>query len=171
MMSWEIRPEISLDYPEVYQVNVEAFGGNAEARLVDRLRTAAHPVISLVALADNEVVGHIMFSPVRIETPGQVALAMGLGPLSVRPEFQGGGIGRDLVATGLDRCRGIAAVAVVVLGEPGYYSRFGFMPARTFGLGCEYDIPDEYFMALELIDNALGSASGLVRYHSAFGQV
>ena len=171
MMSWEIRPEISLDYPDVYQVNVDAFGGNAEARLVDRLRTVAHPVISLVALADSEVVGHVMFSPVSIETPCQVELAMGLGPLSVSPEFQGKGIGCDLVATGLDRCRGMTAAAAVVLGEPGYYRRFGFMPAQTVGLGCEYDVPDEYFMVLELIDNALGTASGKVQYHPAFGQV
>ena len=171
MMSWEIRPEISLDYPEVYQTNVDAFGRNAEARLVDRLRTAARPVISLVALTDNIVAGHIMFSSVSIETPGHAELTMGLGPVSVRPEFQGEGIGRDLVATGLDRCRGIQASAVVVLGDPGYYSHFGFMSARNFRLDCEYDFPDEFFMALELADSALGSTSGLVRYHTAFGQV
>ena len=171
MMSWEIRPEISLDYPDVYQVNVDAFGGNAEARLVDRLRTAAHPVISLVALVDNTVAGHILFSPVSIEASGQAQLIMGLGPLSVRPEFQGCGIGRDLVATGLERCRRIAAAAVVVLGEPGYYGRFGFIPASTFGLDSEYDVPNHYFMALELNADALEDASGLVRYHPAFGQV
>jgi len=171
MMSWEIRPEISLDYPEVYQTNVDAFGRNAEARLVDRLRTAARPVISLVALTDNIVAGHIMFSPVSIETPGNAELTMGLGPLSVRPEFQGGGIGRDLVATGLDRCRSVNASAAVVLGDPGYYSHFGFVSAGSFGLGCEYDVPEEVFMALALSDGALNGASGLVRYHTAFGQV
>jgi len=93
---------------------------------------------------------------------------MGLAPMGMAPEFQRRGIRSALVRAGLERCRELGFSGVVVLGHPGYYPRFGFQPAARCGLGCEYEVPEEVFMAMELQPGALGRASGTVRYHSAF---
>jgi putative acetyltransferase len=92
----------------------------------------------------------------------------GLAPVAVLPEHQGRGIGSRLVRDGLEACRGAGYGAAVVLGEPGYYSRFGFERASAKGLGNEYGA-DEHFMAVELADGALGGAGGTVRYRKEFG--
>jgi putative acetyltransferase len=114
------------------------------------------------------VVGHILLSPVTLAaTPHP--LVMGLAPMAVRPGHQRSGVGSALVRAGLDACRAAGAAGVVVVGHPTYYPRFGFVPASRFGLSCEYDVPDEVFMALELQDGALAGHAGLVRYHREFG--
>ena len=96
---------------------------------------------------------------------------MGLAPLAVAPERQSEGIGSALVRTGLQQCRQLDFGAVVVLGHPGYYPRFGFSPSTRFGLGCEYDVPEEAFMVVELKPGYLDSASGKVKYHDAFSDL
>ncbi len=96
---------------------------------------------------------------------------MGLAPLAVVPEHQRGGIGTALVRAGLDQCRKIGFGAVVVLGHSEYYPRFGFTPATRFGIGCEYDVPVEVFMAVELEANYLLGVSGKVQYHAAFNNL
>lgn len=132
---------------------------------MDRLRLEADPVVSVVAVEDATVLGHILFSPVTLDTAGS-ALVMGLAPMAVRPDRQRQGIGSELVRYGLERCRELGAVAVVVLGHPEYYPRFGFKPASGFGVRSEYDVPDDAFMLLEL---EAGTVSpGVVRYHCAF---
>jgi putative acetyltransferase len=93
---------------------------------------------------------------------------MGLGPMAVAAAHRGQGIGSALVRAGLARCRSIGAVAVVVLGHPQYYPRFGFRPASEFGIGGEYDVPREVFMAIELVPDALRDVSGTIKYHQAF---
>lgn len=165
-----IRGELPKDYPAVHKINVAAFGGEAgEARLVDMLRAQASPVVSLVAEDHGAVVGHILFSPVSV--PGVEMLAMGLAPMAVAPSRQRSGIGSALVNAGLQRCKELGVVAVVVLGHPEFYPKFGFSPAARFGLRCEYDAPAEAFMAIELRAGALRAASGTVKYHAAFGQL
>jgi putative acetyltransferase len=165
-----IREEHARDAPEIRAVNTAAFGGHAEPDLVAALRTQAQPLVSLVAVDADAVVGHILFSPVTL--PSHPALQiMGLAPMAVRPDRQRLGIGSSLVRAGLEACRGLGAGAVVVLGHPAYYPRFGFVAASRFGLRSEYDVPDEAFMAIELTPGALREADGTIRYHRAFAGV
>jgi len=165
-----VRAERERDRDAVRAVNEAAFGRSAEARLVAVLRAQADPLVSLVAESEGAIVGHIMFSPVVLpEHPER--RVMGLAPLAVAPGQQHRGIGSALVMAGLERCRGLGAGAVVVLGEPGYYRRFGFSPAGGFGIACEYDVPPEAFMAVEVEPGHLRGASGKARYHPAFHDV
>lgn len=166
-----IRTETIEDQDEIRLVTRLAFGRNNEATLVDSLRMNARPFISLVALVDDQVVGHISFSPVSIESPRGSFNAIGLAPLSVRPECQNQSIGSKLVREGLNRCARIGETNVVVLGHPNYYPRFGFVPASQKGLRCEYDVADEVFMVLELAPNSLAGRTGLVKYHPDFSKV
>lgn len=163
----EVRAERSDDAAAVRAVHEAAFERAAEALLVDALRARARPVVSLVAEVDGAIVGHAMLSPVAL--PGHPnARLMGLAPVGVLPAHQRRGVGSALVRAGLDACRRRDVGAVVVLGHPAYYPRFGFAPAGRFGLGCEYDAPAEAFMALELRPGQLAGVSGTVRYHAAF---
>jgi len=167
----KIREERAGDEPAVRRVNELAFGSAVEAALVDALRTAADPHISLVATDGDEIVGHIFFSPVSIESGDSPPAAMGLAPMAVLPEYQRRGVGSELVRAGLSECRRIGRGAVIVLGHPEYYPRFGFVPASRFGLRCEYPIPDEVFMAMQLEPGALAGRHGLVKYRPEFGAV
>ena len=164
------RAEGEEDRVAVRAVNESAFETLAEAALVDALRDQARPNISLVAEEAGAVVGHIMFSPVVLPEHAELAM-MGLAPMAVSPEHQRQGIGSALVRAGLEECRGLGCGAVVVLGHPEYYPRFGFTPAVRFGVGCEYEVPDEVFMLVELRRGYLGKACGKVRYHAAFGNL
>jgi putative acetyltransferase len=165
-----IRAEEPRDRTAVHSVNEAAFDSPEEADLVDALRASARPVISLVAEAGGKVVGHIMFSPVQLEGHARLAI-MGLAPMAVLQEHQRKGVGSALVRAGLERCREIGCDAVVVLGHPEYYPRFGFAPASSYGLRSEYAVPDDVFMVLELKQGALEGVSGKIRYHEAFGSV
>ncbi len=166
-----VRFERMEDYPKVRLVNELAFGCHNEADLVDALRSSARPYISLVALMDEDVVGHIFFSPVFIESADSISTALGLGPMSVLPEYQRRGIGSQLVREGLKECRRINQDIIFVLGHPEYYPRFGFLPAKHKGLRCEYGVPDEAFMVIELTPGALSGRRGLVKYRLEFGMV
>lgn len=158
--------------PAIHRVNELAFGRSAEADLVDALRANGKAVLSLVAECDNEVVGHILFSPVTIESEKGTFRALGLAPMAVLPEHQNLGIGSELVENALDVIRESEdEIAVVVLGHPEYYPRFGFVPASRFGLRSEYDVPDEAFMALETRPGSLNGVSGTVRYAPEFAAV
>jgi len=137
---------------------------------IDLLRKQAKPVISLVAEMEGDVVGHIMFTPVALSIDPDLKL-MGLAPMAVRPKLQKQGIGSSLVRAGLEQCVQMGFVAVVVLGYPGYYPRFGFSPSSRFGMDSEYDVPEDVFMALELKPEALRGKTGRVKYHAAFNSV
>ena len=165
-----VRPEQLEDVAAVRDVNLAAFDSTAEADLVDALRDQAHPVVSLVAETDGVLAGHIMFSPVTLPPHDRLVL-MGLAPMAVRPSHQQRGIGSALVRAGVEACRGLGADAIVVLGHPTYYTRFGFAPASRVGIACEYDVPDDVFMIAELIPGALRGKTGTIRYHPAFAGV
>jgi putative acetyltransferase len=165
-----IRAETDADIPAIHAVNAAAFPTPAEADLVDALRRQARPLVSLVAEQDGAVVGQILFSPVSLPSRPDLKL-LGLAPMAVVPEHQRGGIGSALVRAGLAECRQLGASAVVVLGHPEYYPRFGFQPSVRFGLRSEYDVPEEVFMVLELVPGSLSGASGTVQYHPAFSSV
>jgi putative acetyltransferase len=165
-----IRNEEERDRAAVYALNASAFETADEADLVDALRERARPVVSLVAEDDEKIVGHIMFSPVSLS--GQPALRIsGLAPMAVAPDRQRAGIGSALVRAGLERCRRLGFGAVVVLGHPEYYPRFGFTPSSRHGIACEYEVPEEVFMVMELEPGYLGGKSGTIKYHEAFSDV
>jgi len=165
-----IRTEKECDRDTVHAVNRAAFETPSEADLVDALRQHAQPVVSLVAEENREVVGHIMFSPVSLRDHPHLKI-MGLAPMAVAPAYQRTGIGSALVRAGLDQCRQLDFVAVVVLGHPEYYPRFGFSPSSRFGICSEYDVPEDVFMAMELQPEALSGITGKVSYHPAFSNV
>jgi len=165
-----IRAEIEEDGPAIRSVNESAFGGAREADLVDVLRDVASPFVSLVAVEDDQVVGHILFSPVSVETEGGGFGALALAPMAVLPGYQKRGIGSRLVREGLKECGRLGHRIVFVLGHAEYYPRFGFTPAREKGLTCEYPVPDEVFMVAELEPGVLRGRRGLVKYHPLFGK-
>jgi putative acetyltransferase len=165
-----IRPEQEKDFVEIHAVHEAAFPTPAEANLVDNIRAAGVSIISLVAEQGHEITGHILYSPMTLPLPSPIK-AMGLGPLAVLPERQGQGIGSGLVMAGLDALRALGVGAVFVIGHPSYYPKFGFVRASVFGITCEYDAPDEAFMARELVPGALDGISGVVKYHPYFNDV
>lgn len=169
-MALTIRHETPLDREAVHAVNAAAFETHSEADLVEALRRKAQPIVSLVAERDGGIVGHILFSPVTVRGKPEPSM-MGLAPMAVMPEHQRKGIGSELVRAGLAECRKRGVAAVAVLGHPGYYPRFGFLPSTAFGMSCEYDVPEEAFMLLELEQNALDAVTGSVRYHEAFDSI
>ncbi len=164
-----VREEIPSDFSDVRRINESAFDTSAEACLVDTLREEASPIVSLVAVVDDEVVGHIMFSPVSI--PGLSGVAMGLAPMAIEPARQRQGIGSTLVREGIYRCRERCVQALIVLGHPEYYPKFGFVPASGLGVRSEYDVPDEVFMAMELKKGCLDGIDAVASYHPAFGNL
>lgn len=162
-----IRREEVQDVPRVRAVNLAAFGSATEADIVDLLRSNAHDVVSLVADEDGEIAGHIVFSPVHVVGAPDLR-AMALAPLAVIPQRQRIGIGSKLVWAGLEECRRSGVTAVFVVGHPSYYPRFGFATGSKLGFNCEFDVPDEVFMATELMPGALAGRSGTVHFHEAF---
>jgi putative acetyltransferase len=169
----DIRPFGFGDAQAVREVHLEAFAGREdEAHLVESLHAADAAPVSLVAVdgASGGVVGHVLFSPVEIDNGGSSVRVVGLAPVGVLPECQGQGVGSRLIRAGLEACREATYDAVVVLGEPNYYSRFGFEQASGQGLGNEYGV-DHEFMVVELRSEALDGSGGTVRYRPEFSQL
>jgi putative acetyltransferase len=166
----EIRPFTASDADAVFEVHRRAFSGRTEeAHIVQRLHDAAKAVVSLVAVANGRIVGHVLFSPTTVEESGAPVELVGLAPVGVLPEDQNEGVGSLLIQHGLEACREAGVDAVVVLGDPGYYARFGFERASEYGLGNEYGV-DEAFMVKPLHDGAVDGVEGVVRYQPEFEQ-
>jgi putative acetyltransferase len=164
----QIRAEKASDPAGIRAVHLAAFAPRPnEAELVDLLRQAGQATVSLVALSDGRLAGHILFSPVKLDPERGNLRGVGLAPLAVMPEFQGQGIGSRLVLRGLEACRAGGFDFVVVLGDPGYYGRFGFRRASGFGLDNEYGA-SQAFMALEMRPSVLQTLASLVRYQPEF---
>ena len=175
-----IRPEIPADHAAIRALTSAAFAGAAhssgtEAAIVDALRDAGALSLSLVEARADRLAGHVAISPVTITVPdkedcgsagvgadGTAAGWFGLGPVSVRPDMQGQGIGTALIREALMRLRAAGAVGCVVLGDPAYYGRFGFAPDPRLRLE---GVPPNYFMVLDFGGTR---PEGVVRYHAAF---
>jgi putative acetyltransferase len=167
----EIRPEQAQDIEAIREVNRQAFGRPAEAELVDALRAENDVTLSLVAVEEGQVVGHILFTPVELVEGEERFPAVGLGPMAVLPAYQQQGIGSRLIEAGLEALREQGQSLVFVLGHSDYYPRFGFRPTRPYGIRCEFDVPDDVFMVVTLRDGALSGRRGTVVYRPAFHNV
>jgi len=163
-----IRPETPENKAAICHVNEEAFGDTGEAGLVEKLRSRQAIILSLVAIDGDRVVGHILFSPVTVESERQSFNAVGLGPMAVLPLHQKRGVGSELVRTGLEECRRLGHEIVVLVGHPNYYPRFGFVLANPKGVKCEFEVPDESWMILELREGALAGRRGTVSFQPEF---
>jgi putative acetyltransferase len=162
-MEIKIRHEAMKDIEQVREIVRAAFPTDAESKLVDALRATAKAVISLVAVDNDQVLGHVLFSPVST-TPPSAAQGIGLAPVAVRPSLQSKGIGSGLIREGLRLGGELGYDYCVVLGDPKYYSRFGFEKASNFDLQNEYGVDDE-FMVMRFTDRRV---NGLVRYAQEF---
>ncbi len=164
-MDFVIRKETESDIQAISDVTRAAFGNHpyshqTEEFIVKALRDANALTISLVAVAGNRVVGHIAFSPVTISdgSPGWY----GLGPISVLPELQRQGIGESMLREGLSLLKSMGAKGCVLVGDPGYYERFGFRSFRDLVIE---GIPQENVLALPFEEN---KARGVVIFHDSF---
>jgi putative acetyltransferase len=164
-----IRPEEPRDRNAVHRLHEAAFENGPEAAIVDRLRENCDLYISFVAVTDDQVVGHIVFTPVTLNRAD--GTGMGLAPMAVLPSYQGQGIGSKLVRYGLEHLRNAGCPFVVVLGHPAYYPRFGFERASHYRLQSQWDdVPDEAFMVVVNNPDALPGTGGVVRYRTEFDQ-
>jgi putative acetyltransferase len=163
----DIREELPSDVTSIREVNRRAFEQEQEGKIVDALRSNGAALLSLVATLRDQVVGHIMYSPLSI---GQVT-GSGLGPMAVIPEYQRQGIGSKLVMAGNEKLKIAGCPFVIVVGHASYYSRFGFKPASRRGITCEWEVPDDVFMLLLLDEAVMRNVSGVAKYRHEFSSV
>lgn len=170
-MKINIRPEQLADYEQITQINDLAFGQPTEGRLVEQIRQLPDfiPELSLVAELDGQIIGYILFSLVQVVADnGNHAAMLCLAPLAVLPEFQNKNVGTSLVKEGLKRAKAMGYESVNVLGHKDYYPRFGFRPASHWGISTPFKVPDEVFMAMELVEGSLKKVSGVIQYSEPF---
>ncbi|MHC4626683.1 MAG: GNAT family N-acetyltransferase [Planctomycetota bacterium] len=160
-----IRPEKPEDIPFVRAINKQAFKQPVETELVDKLRLTCPNALSLVAVDENQVVGHIFFTRAVVDSGNGTIEGMGLAPMAVLPERQ-----RE-VEHGLKILRERSCPFVIVLGHPEYYPRFGFEPASKYGLRSQWEgVPDDAFMVVMLDREAMEGVSGVARYRDEFDE-
>ncbi len=174
-MSIHIRQEQPSDYPAVFALVEQAFrdleiSDHTEQFLVERLRNthAFIPELSLVAEEDGKVVGYILLSKLKIQDSQQAYASLGLAPVAVLPEYQGQGIGAQLIEQAHRIAKGLGYTSVILVGHENYYPRFGYKPASSFGINFPFDVPDANAMAVELVENGLAGIRGTVVYPPAF---
>jgi putative acetyltransferase len=158
------RSEAPGDIAAIGVVEEIAFGRSAEARLVDDLRAAGDSVFSLVAVDDDTVVGHAMFSRMKAPFP-----ALALGPVAVLSEYRGTGIGSRLICQGIARSEAAGWQGIFVLGDPAFYRRFGFDVGKSSGFISPYAGP--HLMALPIGRNELPTDTGIIQHAPAFAKL
>ena len=164
----EIRPEEPADLEAVRLINERAFDQPDEAALVDQLRARGGVTLSLVACREGTPCGHILYTPLLDPAGGLVPGGVALGPMAVLPGDQRQGVGTALIEQSLRELRVMGAAFVLVLGHPTYYPRFGFEPARNYGVTCEFEVPAEILMVMPLRPDALSATGREVRYQPEF---
>ncbi|MCW8795692.1 MAG: N-acetyltransferase [Chlorobium sp.] len=163
----EIREERPSDLDAVRRINEMAFEQGHEAAIVDKLRKSCKEYCSFVAVNQDTVIGHILFTPVTID--GSRVKGMGLAPMAVLPSYQNQGIGSLLVRQGLQHLQQAGSPFVIVLGHPEYYPRFGFEQASHYKLESQWnDVPDEAFMVVIFDRDVLPEEGGIARYRREF---
>lgn len=166
-----VRAEGGADVSAVDALVAEAFGRREEADLVAAMRYDAKPALSLVGVLEGEVAGHVFASPAAIEGLAASPPVAGVGPLAVQPRFQRRGVGSALMHAALEACEPLGWSAVFLLGNPAYYSRFGFELASPRGIRYKSEIYDAHFQVRELERGCLGGVTGAFVYHEAFDRV
>ena len=174
-MNITIRQEQITDYKTTEDIVKKAFANmefsdQKEHELVSRLRNTNEfiPELSLVAINNDTIIGHILLTKIQITNDKQTSESLALAPVSVLPQFQSKGIGKELIQEALKKAKELDYNSVIVLGHPAYYPKFGFEKASLWGIKAPFEVPEESFMALELKENALSSITGVVEYSSAF---
>lgn len=167
-----IRPEQPADHTAIFALHAAAFPTDLEAKLVDAIRANDHATISLVAIDGVLIVGHVLLSPVTIESDSQHVLATGLGlaPVAVHADYRRQGIAARLIEQAIGLALEAQQPFVVVLGEPGYYQRFGFRTASAWQVSNEYGV-NEPFMLRELAPGGVPASGGLAKYGSEFADL
>ncbi|ASK30237.1 GNAT family N-acetyltransferase [Chryseobacterium sp. T16E-39] len=171
-----IRQEQEKDYPQVFKVVEKAFeniehSDHQEQFLVEKLRKsdAFIPELSIVAEIDNEIVGHILFTKLSVKNDSSSFITLALAPISVKPGYQGQGIGGQLINYGHEMAKKLGYESVILIGHENYYPRFGYQKTTDFGISFPFDLPEENGMALELVPDGLKNVNGMVRYPKEFG--
>ncbi|WP_367988229.1 GNAT family N-acetyltransferase [Vibrio sp. NTOU-M3] len=165
-----IRTEAPADILAVDRLLKDAFPTEAEAQLVMKLRENGHRTLSLVACSDKgEVIGHVMFSPVTLES--EDLNWQGLAPLAVKASARNQGIGADLIKEGLITLKEFGYPACVVLGDPAYYGRFGFEDAQQHQIRCQWEVPQGAFQIVALGDGELDGRQGLIAFSPEFSEL
>jgi len=161
-----IRSETKQDYNQIRKINDLAFGQENEGKMIDALRKTSdfNFLLSLVAEIKGKIVGHILFYPIKIKNKKEEHTVLSLAPMAVHPEFQNNGIGRKLVNRGLKIARELGFGAVIVVGHPNYYPRFGFKSAKNWKIKLPFEVPVDAFLAIELKKDYLKNCSGTVEY-------
>jgi putative acetyltransferase len=169
MQQIKVRAETPDDFRAIDVVNLSAFEGEAEAQLLAELRSSKVfiPDLSLVAELNGRIVGHVVLSKVQLRSNQGSTEILGLGPMSVVPSQSHRGIGSELIEAAVARARPLCFPAIVVAGHPDYYLRFGFRPAKEWGITCNLPIPEDALTAMELVDGAL-AGGGQVEYPDIF---
>ena len=168
----KIRQETPHDFKSIYNINHLAFEQEGESQLIEKIRKGDTfiPELSLVAEQDGKIIGHILFSKINI-IGEQTYPSLALAPMSVHPDFQNKGIGSELVTIGLQIAKKLNFEHVIVLGHKDYYPKFGFQKASTWNIRCPFEVPDDHFMAIELVEGRLEDKGGLVEYPPVFYEV
>jgi putative acetyltransferase len=172
-MEINIRKEQTTDFDQVRLINDKAFKQEAEGILIDKLRAtgAFIPDLSLVAESNGQVIGHILFTHIKVVKGAKVAKSLALAPMSVLPEYQGQGIGSKLVKKGLERAKELGYASVIVLGHEHYYPKFGFQKASQWNISAPFPVPDAAFMAIALKNGGLDEVEGVVEYARPFSEM
>ncbi|MGI9291736.1 MAG: GNAT family N-acetyltransferase [Gammaproteobacteria bacterium] len=148
-MPLTIRTQQPADLATICAINEAAFAEHGGTKAFDRFREERTDILSLVAVDEDELVGHVLFSPVSMATPTGPVMGMGLGQLAVTPARQNQGIGTLLGKAGINELRKTDCAYIIVIGHAKYYPRFGFEIGSTHGVKCQWEgIPDETFMVL-----------------------
>ncbi|MBC7884482.1 MAG: N-acetyltransferase [Saprospiraceae bacterium] len=173
-MDLKIRQENRDDINEIYKIHTLAFGQENEGKLVDLLRDSDTfvPELSLVATIDNKIVGHILFTKIKIADDNQNEFdSLALAPIAIKPDIQKKGIGGQLIRAGLNKARELNFESVIVLGHEHYYPKFGFVPTTKWNIKSPFDVATNLFMGLELMEGGLKNVSGIVKYPKEFDSV
>ena len=174
----KIRKSTELDKSIIKQVHIQAFGeekGPEIAKLVNDLFNdkTALPLLSLVAVENNKIIGHVLYTKATIAQTTEPVSAQLLAPLAVLPDVQNMGVGAKLIKEGLNELKGSEVELVFVLGHPDYYPRSGFVPAGVLGFEAPYHIPEEHagaWMVQELRSGVIGRVKGKVQCSEVLNQ-
>lgn len=164
------RTTTNEDLPALKALHVAAFKGNLEAELVEKVFSEGAETLSMVAELDGAIIGHVLFTPVKVDREDRAdhSGALGLGPMAVHPDHQRKRVGFELLWAALSELGTAGTPAIFVLGWPDFYRKFGFKPAYEWGLRWEHPSDLDVFMGLEMEKGWLSGPLGVVRYLPEF---